>query len=323
MDFGVKVAVYGRDGTDRSPDLARLSPPTSNRLATLAADGNRLGQMFQQLKSLEQRAIASAVVARVFDEALEHAEQVAGTWYDERERKDRPRTLTLVSGGDDLRVWLDPSVLVVFVDELTARLHQGFESFASQLLPSDATLAKHLSRVGIGIGAVVGPDTYPALRFGEVAKLAEDRAKAACRKHRWRSGIDLTFLTTGEEDPEAKQQDPLELAHPPHGWRGEVLRARALRSVSGSQRSALFALQARIGLGEDGPPEEEVDNYFRYQVGRSRLDKEWRLYLQDCGLDLRSASADEVARAMPTPWHDALAECLISEKEARREAVRT
>lgn len=316
MYFGLEVVV---DGKDRSPDLVRLSPPGNNRLATLAADGNKLGRMFARLETLRERAIASAIVAAVFDEALKSAERVAGSWWDAQEGgRHQPRTLTLISGGDDLRVWLDPSALVTFVDELTARLHKGFDHHARQLPAEYSELAAHLQRVGIGIGAVVGPDTYPALRFGEVAKRGELRAKAGCNEQNWRSGIEVTFLTTGEEDPEEKQHLPLKLGDAQTGWRQAVLRAQALRSVPASQRSALFALRGRVNADNSAPPPEELENFFRYQVARG---KEWRLYLQECGVNLNNVTAAEVGSALPLPWHEDLAECLV-QKEGRHEVIR-
>lgn len=306
---------------EMSQSIAEIA--TEGWIAVVSADGNNLGALFESLGSLVELAVVSQVVADSFRSAQRQAIEPIP----EKQR------LPLVTGGDDVRAFLPPGEVLGYVERLT----RGVESAAADHARAAGGLISHqiaddLGKLGIGIGAVIANVYYPAWRLVEYAHKLEGSAKAACRKHRWRSGFDFTVVTT--EDTMAEQParalepgDFLPLMPGSEPWRKALDSARALAQIPSAQLAILAAAPVegeREGRSRGSTPraqaqrirdgerdkldtdqaapsrdwrasDEELGNLLRYQVARS---KEWRAWYTACGVDWRDPA--DVFKRRPT-----------------------
>jgi hypothetical protein len=260
-------------------------------IAVVSADGNSLGTLFESLSSLVELAVVSRVVAASFQAAQDHALSPI---------PDNKR-LTLMTGGDDVRAFLPPGDLLRYVPALVRGVESavaGHVRAAGGLL--SAKVAGSLDQLGIGIGAVIARVHYPAWRLVAHAHELEDTAKAACRKHHWRSGFDFAVVTTEDAmiGGPARSLDPGDLRPLAPGteqWDSALRKARALAGIPSAQLTVLAAAPAddtETGTastqdgrhpGDDGHG-GELGNLLRYQVARS---KTWRDWYAACGADWR------------------------------------
>lgn len=275
-------------------------------IAVVSADGNNLGALFESLSSLVELAVVSRLVAASFRAAQDHA--LAPIPENKR--------LTLMTGGDDVRAFLPPGDLLRYVPALVGAVESavaGHVRAASSLLSAKVT--ESLGKLGIGIGAVIAHVYYPAWRLVAYAHELEDSAKAACRKHRWRSGFDFAVVTTedamiGEPVRSLDPGDVRPLAPGTPQWEGALGKARSLAGIPSAQLTVLAAAPAddtettsastqdakRTDTPDDGG---EFGNLLRYQVARS---KAWRDWYATCGADWRDPRAVFAHR----PTRDAL-----------------
>ena len=286
---------------------------TEGWIAVLSADGNSLGALFESLGTLVELAVVSEAVAASFQRAQEQA--LAPIPDDKR--------LPLVTGGDDVRAFLPPGEVLGYVERLThavEALAADHARAASGLI--SRPIVDRLGRLGIGIGAVIASVYYPAWRLVDHAHQLEDSAKAACRKHDWRSGFDFTVVTTEDmmtaRPPRALQRgDILPLAPGSEQWRGALDKAGALARIPSAQlailsnasvandardsraqvarsseRASEEGERSRDIAAEPSPEphvsEEELGNVLRYQVARSDV---WRAWYTACGVDWRDPAA--------------------------------
>lgn len=275
---------------------------TDGWIAVVSADGNSLGTLFESLSSLVELAVVSRVVAASFRAAQDRA----------LDPIPEDRRLTLMTGGDDVRAFLRPGDLLRYVPALVEAVESaaaGHVRAAGGLL--SARVAEYLGGLGIGIGAVIAHVYYPARRLVAYAHELEDSAKAACRRHHWRSGFDFAVVTTEDAmigrpvrslDPRAVRP----LAPCTEQWDAALRNVAVLRRIPSAQLTALAAAQAdEPGVtpapagGEQRPEDDrdggELGNLLRYQVARSEA---WRAWYTACGVDWRDRH--EVFARRPT-----------------------
>ena len=254
----------GRETDEMSQSLGELSPRRT--IAAVSADGNGLGVFFDSLTNLEQTAAASEAISQIFREA--HNAAV---------KKLTGKFVPLVTGGDDIRVFLASEDLLLYVETL---VHQ-VESLAGQagnlggILFPDA--AKKLAELGVGVGAVVADDHHPASRLMGYAHQLEDSAKTICRlgsgsaegRRQARSAFDFVVMTSmdafSEGAPVRAKADGRPFSMEETSWNRLINSAKALARVPSTQRGILAEARTLS--------EPEYLNMFRYQVARSR---EWQ-----------------------------------------------
>jgi hypothetical protein len=240
---------------------------TDGAIAVVCADGNNLGALFGDLGSLEDHALCSDLVSAIFDRAHQAACPRGKPFVDP------------VVGGDDIRVFLPPNELLAYVTTLARMVHELSEQVHDMKL--SRAIIRGLSRLGVGVGAVIAPFHYPANRLVAMAHDIEDAAKSACLEHDYRSALDFVWLRSGEELSEGLG------TFARSGRRGSAIplgtseaddylaRARAIDAVPTSQRAMMASAQADLG-------EDEFMNLFCYQVARSRA---WQDWFEACGVN--------------------------------------
>lgn len=264
-------------------------------IAVISGDGNNLGAVFEQLTSLVELAVVSEAVADSFRCAQDRALDCVPT----------DRRVPLMTGGDDVRAFLPPGAVLDYVETLvevvesTATRHAAA---AGGLISPD--IAGQLKRLGVGIGAVIANVYYPAWRLVDYAHQLEASAKAACRRHRWRSGFDFAVVTaedamTTRPARTLDEHDVLPLQPGGRSWHAALDRTRALTSVPRAQIATIAACSS------ESDDLEELGNLLRYQVARSL---EWQAWYTACGVDWRDGA--QVLRHRPTRSHLALARLL-------------
>ncbi|MFO0578868.1 MAG: hypothetical protein U1A78_33105 [Polyangia bacterium] len=267
-----------------------LSDVSSPWIAAVSADGNNMGVFFDSLDSLEQYAAASEAVAQIFAEAHKTALASLG----------HSRYVSMVTGGDDIRVFLPPADLLRYVPALVRSVEQEAARCGDLggLLRADQASA--LSQLGVGVGATVADGHIPAYRLIAAAQAREKDAKAACRDVRnggnasqARSALDFSIWVTGEEVGERSQaskrsgaaRDSRPLSMAADVWERFHAEVEALREVPTAQRAVL----AQARELED----REFLNLFRYSVARSVA---WQRWYTRCGLDWRRPETLSVYR---------------------------
>lgn len=279
----------GRRTKEVSESLTALSP--SKIVAAVSADGNGLGRFFESVGTLEQLAITSKVIAAIFADA----HQVAM-------KRLKHCAVPLVTGGDDIRVFLAVEDLLSYVETLVRQVESLADKAGSVHGTLDDKSASLLARLGVGVGAVVMHGHFPAARLLDYAHLLEDSAKSICRagteleQRTARSAFDLEVLTSSdaftEGVPMRSPSDGRPFKMDRDSWQDVRKRAAALRAVPSSQLAILAEARSLS--------EPEFLNMFRYQVARSL---EWQRYYRDCGfewtdinqLDLHRPSLSQLA----------------------------
>lgn len=278
---------FGRETGEASRSLLDLA--SDRRIAAISADGNNFGAFFASLSSLEELAAASEAVADIFREAHKAALQHT------LQRIAPPRALSPVTGGDDIRLFVAPAGVLPYVEALV----RGVEERASRagdlggILP--AQRAQALARIGVGVGAVVAGDHYPASRLMACAHEMERSAKNICRPDAGKLGVaapagcrsafDFSLLTS--ESTSADEARPRPIAMDEATWTRTLASIKALRGVPTSQR-AMLAEQRSLST-------EEFENLLCYQVARS---PHWQRWFQESQVDWtnRVALCDYVRR---------------------------
>lgn len=289
MMRGVRRDPRSREMSSSLLDVAASDPnPRFRRsVAAVSADGNNLGALFERIETLEELAGASEAVRRIFRAAHERALDAARAAC--RRRPARPvdapeprpehvhadeiHTVPLMTGGDDVRAFLPPSGLVAYAEALAAAIEEG----AGRLGDLGGLLRPHTARalgqIGVGIGAVVAGDHYPARRLMQYAHELERSAKTICGADGKgaRSAFDVEIVTNEQTmgvDADARRHDadgrPFVLDR---RWADTCARARGLGAIPNAQRALLVEARALAPA--------ELDNLFRYQVARSRAWQHW------------------------------------------------
>ncbi|MBK9265644.1 MAG: hypothetical protein IPM54_38375 [Polyangiaceae bacterium] len=233
-------------------------------LAAVSADGNNMGALFGMLRTLEQMAVVSVAVARIFESAHE---QAVGA-------NDR-KILAPVTGGDDIRAFMAPELVLDYVEALARGIEDGART-AGDLdgVLSSRAQVEAFKNIGIGIGAAIAWAHYPASALLNHAHMLERRAKAICRDANGsRSAFDFAILKS--EDPAHENRQVMPMSMEQTVWRKAIDAGQALRNVPSAQRAMLserFTISSR----------EEHDNLIRYQVARS---KAWQVWFGHCRVD--------------------------------------
>ncbi len=257
------------------------------RLAAVSADGNNLGAFFEQLETLEELAAASEVVNGIFKHANEQARQASADACRAVSGLKDVEQVPLLTGGDDVRVFLPPSGLLAYVETLAREVETGAASVSELDGLLRPTTAAALRQLGVGIGAVIAEDHFPAGQLMQYAHALERRAKSICRApaEGTRSAFDFEIITgsqTMSEDFEHErrrgERRPFSLNHA--AWQRTRQLARALRALPTTQRRVL----------ERAPSLEpaEFGNLFCAQVARSAA---WQRWYESTGIDWRDPVA--------------------------------
>lgn len=273
---------------ERIKSLVHLSPKIG-RIAAVSVDGNDLGDFFDKLESLEQMAIASEAIGRIFLRANEEALQ-----------KLHHEKVSLATGGDDIRLFLAWDDLLGYVGALVPAIEREADALSRRGPPFDC-----LAGIGIGIGAVVADARLPASSLMTYAHELERKAKRLCRPSRpgktnglrVRSAFDFAVLTTGDasfretDDQLGDDLRPINMA--PESWSGLLRSVEALAQIPPAQRAILAEIRSLTA--------EEGSNLLRYQVARSKKEEKWRAWYKACGVDWRDP--DAVWRHRPRAVH--------------------
>jgi hypothetical protein len=237
--------------------LEDVSQSEGGLVAVVSADGNRLGQFFRALGSLEALRAGSRLISGIFAAAHRAALDRAGN----------AKHIAPVTGGDDIKVFLPPTAALEYVGALMTGVeeHGRHAGDVGGILAGDP--ARRLADLGIGVGLLIAPFHVPAPRLVDLAHELEDEAK---RRSAGRSAV---CFTVQRNDGVQDERD-----HDTAGaerWPELVRQARLLRDmVPPGQRaaaSAAWELQ-----------DAERDNQLLWQIARSR---EWKAWYQACGVD--------------------------------------
>lgn len=258
------------------------------RLAAVSADGNNLGAFFEQLATLEELAAASEVVNGIFQRANERARQAsAGACRAAFDQLENVEQVPLLTGGDDVRIFLPPSGLLAYVETLAREVETSAASVGELDGLLRPTTAAALRQLGVGIGAVIAGDHFPAGQLMQYAHALERRAKSLCRApaEGTRSAFDFEILTgsqtMGEDfEHERRRGDrrPFSLHHA--AWQRTRQLARALRALPTTQRRVLERAHSLEPA--------EFGNLFCAQVARSVA---WQRWYESTGIDWRDPVA--------------------------------
>ncbi|HEU4727523.1 MAG TPA: hypothetical protein VFT22_06535 [Kofleriaceae bacterium] len=295
QDRGRHAISFGGGRREMSQSIAEIAE--EGRIAVISADGNNLGALFESLGTLVELAVVSEVVANSFRTAQKFALSCVS------ENKRVP----LLTGGDDVRAFIPPSAVLRYVRTLV----DGVESAVAEHAQAARNLisrgtADRLAKIGIGVGAVIADVYYPAWRLVEHAHKLEDSAKAACRKHAWRSGFDFVIVTaedqmTDKPDRALHCTNLLPLAMCTKRWQAALEIAGALAKLPPAQ---LALVSTASVMDDEHEPDaatnepdrsqgsqispEELGNLLCYQVARSR---EWQAWYAARGADWRDPKA--------------------------------
>lgn len=282
--------------------LSELSD--SHWIAAVSGDGNSMGRFFDSLRTLEEYALASTAIARVFESA--HKAALAEVF------QSRDNYVPLITGGDDIRIFVAIEDVIGYVTALVKHIEANAEKASVALrsaLPHDAVA--QLRELGIGIGVALAPDKYPARLLLDHAHDLELSAKTICQKNvssgqpAARSALDLEVLTSQDAFVSGlpKREHGDSRPFPMVKWQDFCKSAEALLEVPSSQVAALAAASTT--------DDAEFRNLFRYQVARN---KEWQRYFEAVGVNWRLGA--ELDKHRPDPGLLALNR-IVSKREAR------
>lgn len=309
-DQPLRVCKLCRRATEHTRDtnskMRQSLSELSNRhwIAAVSGDGNSMGRFFDSLRTLDEYALASTGIARVFESA--HNAAVAEVF------PSRDNYVPLITGGDDIRIFVAVEDVIGYVSALVKHIEANAEKASVALrnaLLHDAVA--QLRELGIGVGVAIAPDKYPARLLLDHAHDLELSAKTICQKNpssgkpAARSALDLEVLTSqdafinGLPKRELGDSRPF----PMEKWQDFCQRAEALREVPPTQVAGLAAATTT--------DEAAFRNLFRYQVARN---KEWQRYFDAVGVNWRLGA--ELDKHRPDPGLLALHR-IVSKQEAR------
>ncbi|RMD60551.1 hypothetical protein D6833_09510 [Candidatus Parcubacteria bacterium] len=161
-------------------------------IALIYADGNRMGQVLEQLNTVEEYSR----FARLVDDLLlrvtyrELAKQIQA-------RPDQPFFEVLMAGGDDLMIVTTPDVAFALAIEVA----RGFEQYSTALVDGGLSL---------GIGIAIAHARYPIAAMQQLATDLQKRAKRRSFEIGNRSAVDFAVVTAaGSEDLERIRDEVL------------------------------------------------------------------------------------------------------------------
>ncbi len=310
-DQPLRVCKLCRRATEHTratnPKMRQSLSELSDRgwIAAVSGDGNSMGRFFDSLRTLDEYALASTAIARVFESA--HKAAVAEVF------QSRDNYVPLITGGDDIRIFVAIEDVIGYVSALVKHIEANAEKASVALrnaLLHDAVA--QLRELGIGIGVAVAPDKYPARLLLDHAHDLELSAKTICQKNppsgkpAARSALDLEVLTSQDAFinglPKRSNGDSRPFTRV--RWQDVCKCAKALREVVPPTQVAALAAATTTD-------DAEFRNLFRYQVARN---KEWQRYFEAVDVNWRSGA--ELDNHRPDPGLLALYR-IVSKREAR------
>ena len=161
-------------------------------MALIYADGNRMGQVLDQLSTVEEYNR----FARLVDDLLlrvtyrELAKQL-------EERPNQPFFEVLMAGGDDLMLVTTPDVAFALAIEIA----RGFEQYSTKLVEDGLSL---------GIGIAIAHARYPIAAMRQLATDLQKRAKRRSFESGGKSAVDFAVVTAaGSQDLERIRDEVL------------------------------------------------------------------------------------------------------------------
>lgn len=302
-----------RNDGQREERLSMDALAENQQIATVVADGNRTGHLFDSLKSLEQQAAMSEAVKSIFSNAARIAHEEADILCSANQPGSRnPKgsaVLRLVAGGDDIKAFMSPKLAPRFV----ATLCREIETHSAAMLKAwkdRLDVPTSYKRMEVGVGLLVSHSHYPASRLIQHAGELESRAK-----NKAESGSAVGFLRMGSSseliDGIAEGAPSYGVYSLPDGWEEALRRAKALAKVTSSQLAWLYGeLRSQDAAASTAVSGPELQNTLRYQVARS---PNWQGYMKEAtGNPIPDARAIE--EATPSRVDMDLARCLESQR---------
>lgn len=278
--------------------------PRDRYLGFLYADGDAMGLLFRQVRSLSDFRFLSRAVAEVFravrDEARERTRELV-TVADE----ELP-FLSLLGGGDEMMLLVPGGVAV----DLATRTPRWLDEATSRT----TGLGDFLDRAGrksltVGMGLVIADLHYP-VRYQY--RLAKDLQTSAKRRFygadpaEAASTLDFIVLTDASpsaEDLETARAVTYGTAEPGFVKTCRPYRVERLREILASIARARHHGVATTQLYQlrDGADEGEAVflNFLRYQIGRKSPGENLRPWLLELGID--PAEPEALARFFLEP----------------------
>jgi hypothetical protein len=261
----------GRRSQDATMERWTLEEVSEGGLVSVVnADGNRLGQFFRSLGSLEALCAGSLAVSEIFQKA--HLAAI--------DRAGGPKHIAPVTGGDDIKVFLPPTAALEYVYALMISVEAGARHAGDVGGLLAGQPVQRLAELSAGVGLLIAPFHVPATRLVDLAHELEDEAK------RQGGGRSAVCFTVHRADAE-----PDDRAHETFGvkaWPELLRRARLLRdTVPRGQRAAIAAAWEL--------DEAERENQILWQIARSRA---WQGWYEACGEDWRNR--ESALRALQT-----------------------
>lgn len=238
------ISVQERSTTGRLETAGRGT--RDNHIATIAADGNRIGGFFSQVaKAGDQRL--HAALSRALDSAARRAcadaQEAARTYVPYA--KVEPDVIHYV-GGDDIVATVAAQVAWPWVLTLGTRFEEHFAEAVASIDTIDEELVQAASEVSLGIGVVFSHATYPFALSSQVATRAEAQAKRAVRGGR--SAVAWADLTAESGLPDGRFIDVASA-------RGDLTGFWAARLGRASRQVLAGLLRPHPSHGPDPDPE--------------------------------------------------------------------
>lgn len=258
----------------------------SGRVAVISADGNDLGVFFQGLRTLEALSAGSFAVGEIVKRSHERA----------LEAIDQSKTISPVTGGDDIRVLLPPSMVVPYVEAVMAAIEAEASQAGNMGGALSDTSAARLGQIRLGMGILVAPAHFSASRLLDAAHALEGQAKKRCRASTAKeSGVAIRYITTGDSIDAKSGSEGQSSAHraptsksvgdAPESdvrlrtepvlwseWSARLVQADKLAAIPPSQVGTTLRPKSDMRPAE-------ADNLFRYQLARDRQGG-WRAFIE-------------------------------------------
>lgn len=211
----------------------------TNHLATIAADGNRMGDVFKTLavKDTQVQQAVSRAVADAASTAVEQAKAVTAPG------AAKSVVIKHYVGGDDLLLSVPARFAWQFATSLAESFQRHFAKAILRAAPGQTDLHQRALLVTLGIGLVFSQVKYPFAHASEVAESAMAYAKRTGR------GSTATIAwcdLTVEADASAQRSISVEDARadldPPDRLDEEARLRREILHLSSSARDALAGI---------------------------------------------------------------------------------
>jgi GGDEF domain-containing protein len=253
---------------DKEVEKASMLQAISDDIAVVYADGNNMGGIIQNVRSLEQMAYFSRITSAAAVQACYKALDASGIVSFE----------CIAVGGDDIFMIVPAKKALKFVNNLIECFNEAFRDLSQAFQKMPTTLSA---------GLVIGKYNAPIRVLTEKADQCLKKAKELIRQDRFNQGsVDFLiyreeYVVDGEidENPIRTSMRPLTLAM----FRTLIDIVEWLKA----EKQGKTAIQRLQTAAEQVESEAEFQISYRYQVARSKnwLLNELKTKLADIGYD--------------------------------------